>query len=36
VGSIAVTYGIYEVFVRRWRPMRFLFGMRPKRPEQTS
>jgi glucan biosynthesis protein C len=35
-GSIAVTYGIYEVFVRRWRPMRFLFGMRPKRPEQTG
>jgi peptidoglycan/LPS O-acetylase OafA/YrhL len=35
-GSIAVTYGIYEVFVRRWRPMRFLFGMRPKPRERTG
>ncbi len=30
LGSIAITYGIYELLVRRWAPMRFLFGMKPK------
>lgn len=28
--SIAVTYTLYELLVRRWRLMRFLFGMKSK------
>ena len=34
--SIAVTYGLYELLVRRWAPMRFLFGMKPKPRRQPD
>lgn len=29
VGTLGITALIYELLVRRWRPVRFLFGMRP-------
>jgi glucan biosynthesis protein C len=28
-GSLLVTFGIYEIFVKRTNVTRFLFGMRP-------
>jgi peptidoglycan/LPS O-acetylase OafA/YrhL len=28
--SLVITAGTYDLLVRRWRPLRFLFGMRPK------
>ncbi len=31
VVSLGLTLGIYEVAVRRWKPIRFLFGMKPKK-----
>jgi peptidoglycan/LPS O-acetylase OafA/YrhL len=31
VASLALSVGIYEVAVRRWGPVRFLFGMKAKR-----
>lgn len=34
--SIAATYLLYELLVRRWAPMRFLFGMRPKRKSSPA
>jgi glucan biosynthesis protein C len=34
--SLVITTGIYDLLVRRWRPVRFLFGMRPlARPAGT-
>jgi glucan biosynthesis protein C len=30
-GSFAVTLGLYELCVRRFNPMRFLFGLKPRR-----
>ena len=32
VVSLLLSVGIYEVAVRRWNPVRYLFGMKPKRP----
>jgi glucan biosynthesis protein C len=32
LGSLAVTLGLYELCVRRFNPMRFLFGLKPRRP----
>ncbi|MGL6278474.1 MAG: acyltransferase family protein [Gaiella sp.] len=32
--SLVTTILAYDVAVRRWRPMRFLFGMKPRRPER--
>jgi Acyltransferase family len=29
VGTFGITAAVYELLVRRWRPVRFLFGMRP-------
>jgi glucan biosynthesis protein C len=29
VGTLSITAAVYELLVRRWRPARFLFGMRP-------
>ncbi len=29
--SFVITLGIYDLLVRRWGPVRFLFGMRPKK-----
>lgn len=29
-GSLLVTYGMIEVFVRPFKPMRVLFGMKPR------
>jgi len=31
VASLGLTLGIYEVAVRRWGPVRFLLGMKPRR-----
>jgi glucans biosynthesis protein C len=36
VVSIASAYAIYEVLVRRWAPIRFLFGMKPKAKASTT
>ncbi|NIA15349.1 MAG: acyltransferase family protein [Nitrospiraceae bacterium] len=30
VGAVIVTWAIYDLAIRRWSPMRFLFGMRPR------
>jgi hypothetical protein len=30
-GSFLVTFGIYELFIRRIEPVRALFGMKPRR-----
>jgi peptidoglycan/LPS O-acetylase OafA/YrhL len=35
VASLGLTLGIYEVAVRRWGPVRFLFGMKPRRRATT-
>lgn len=35
-GAFLLTVGIYEAAVRRWRPVRFLFGMKPPRVAKTS
>jgi Acyltransferase family len=32
VGTLGITATVYELLVRRWRPTRFLFGMRPLPP----
>lgn len=32
IGSLGLTLALYELCVRRWRPTRFLFGMRTRRP----
>lgn len=34
VASLMTTVLVHEVAVRRWRPVRFLFGMKPRRPER--
>lgn len=34
VASLVVTVLVYDVAVRRWRPVRFLFGLKPRRPER--
>jgi Acyltransferase family len=31
VAAFVITLGIYDLLVRRWRPMRFLFGMHPRK-----
>ncbi len=31
-GSFALTLGLYELVVRRFNPIRFLFGLKPRRP----
>jgi glucan biosynthesis protein C len=31
LASFALSLSLYEVAVRRWNPVRFLFGMKPKR-----
>jgi glucan biosynthesis protein C len=36
VAAFGVTVGIYEVAVRRWNPVRFLFGMKPRRVSKTA
>jgi hypothetical protein len=34
LASLALSLGAYEVTVRRWGPVRFLFGMKPRRVRQ--
>jgi peptidoglycan/LPS O-acetylase OafA/YrhL len=32
IGSLGLSIALYELCIRRWRPMRFLFGMKAPRP----
>ena len=34
--SLGLTLGLYEVAVRRWGPVRFLFGMKPRKRASTA
>jgi hypothetical protein len=34
-GAFVLTVALYEVAVRRWNPVRFLFGMKPRRAVGT-
>jgi hypothetical protein len=34
LASLTLSLGVYEVAVRRWGPVRFLFGMKPRRVRQ--
>ena len=36
IASLGLTMGIYEIAVRRWGPVRFLFGMKPARRAATA
>lgn len=36
VVSLAVTVGVYELLVRPWNPVRFLFGMKPRPATMTA
>ena len=35
-GSFLVTFGIYELFIRRIKPVRALFGMKPRMKSRES
>ena len=36
VSSFLVTIGLYELFIRRIRPVRAFFGMKPKRRKEVK